>query len=177
MNNIRDKPKKTFDIIQMLGLQFKEIDTHGFLVYKRGRVTMFNEKNKGGIEWNFKADNDDLFLSTKDFYKVTDDKDRNQTFRVHGYFFFDTQYGTGGAFIMKQCNLYIPKHLIDTIKDFSDDEIQAIKNGGLGITLHIYKSHGKKCVGVNLCDIDNDVVYDEYEFNTELATQLKEDDV
>lgn len=137
---------------------------------------MFNEMNKGNIEFDFQPKFKDIFLSTKSFYVVTNDKDVEGVYQVHGFFFFDTQYGDSGAMILDNCNVYIPKHMIDTFKDIKKNRqaIQAIKDGGLGISLHTYKSHGKECVGINLVDINSDRYVAPTEFDSDKAKVLSE---
>lgn len=177
-NYIRDKPQDyEIDILRLLGIEFQKIDTYGYLVVRKGGMKMFAEKNKGNYDWGFKAENEDLYLSTKDFYKVTNDVDEEGIYRIHGYFFFETQYGESGAMILRNCNVYIPKHSVSTFKGFTEQEKDAIKNGECGITLHTYKSHNKKCVGINFADIDGtDVIYDKYNFDMDLALKLSDND-
>lgn len=123
----------------------------------RGR-RMFGEMNKSNIEFDYQPKFKDIFLSTKAFYVVTNDKDIGGVYQVHGFFFFDTEYGDSGAMILDNCNVYMPKHMIEIFKDIRNNSqaVQAVKDGKLGITLHTYKSHGKECVGVNLVDINPD---------------------
>lgn len=139
---------------------------------------MFNEMNKGNIEFNYQPKFKDIFLSTKSFYVVTNDVDNESLYQVHGFFFFDTQYGESGALILDNCNVYIPKHLVDTFKEIKKDPkaVQAVKDGMLGITLHTYKSHGKDCVGLNLVDIEKpDKYVAPTEFDVEKAKVLSEE--
>lgn len=171
-NNIRSPT-----ILELLGIEFQKISDNGFLVVRKGDITMFNEKNKGAIDWNYKTENEDIFLSTKDFYKVTNDIDYERFYRVHGFFFFDTQYGDSGALITSKCYIYIPKHAVEIFKGFTEEEINAVKQGCLGISLHTYKSHGRNCVGINLEDIEGDkTVYDEWDFDIKLARALSTDE-
>lgn len=142
-------------------LSRRELEIVDCLVNEREGSVMFGEMNKGNIEFSYQPQFKDIFLSTKSFYIVTNDSDNEALYQVHGFFFFDTQYGESGALILDKCNVYIPKHLIDTFKDIKKNPqaVQAVKDGKLGITLHTYKSHGKDCVGLNLVDIDNPEKY------------------
>lgn len=134
---------------------------------------MFQEMNKGNVDFDYTCEYKDIFLNTKDFYNLVDDKNNQRTYIVHGYFFFDSDYGKSGAMILDKCNLYLPKHTVEVFEEISKDpeKIQAVKEGKLGITLHAYKSHGKDCIGINLVDVDDDFV-DDYPFDAKKAKEL-----
>lgn len=142
----------------------------------KGKRVMFNEMNKNNIDFDYKPEFKDIFLSTKSFYLVTNDKDNESVYQVHGFFFFNTQYGESGALIMDKCNLYIPKHLIETFKGIKKypETVQAVKDGQLGVTMHTYKSHGKECVGLNLVDIKPEKYVPPADFDVEKAKLLSE---
>lgn len=133
---------------------------------------MFNEKNKTRI-FDFMPTNKDLFKSPREVYEemqtwtdsgncpeyvdvVTDPINNESLFclPVHGYFFFETVHGESGALILDEYNMYIPKHMLSTFREFSDEEIEAVKQNHLGISLYLYDSKQRKdCVGVSLHDI------------------------
>lgn len=134
---------------------------------------MFQEMNKGNVDFNYNPEFKDIFLNTKDFYTLVDDENNERIYRVNGYFFFDSDYGKSGAMMFDRCMVYMPKHTVSVFEEISKDpdKIQAVKDGLLGVTLHTYKSHGKKCVGINLVDIDGDTVQ-EYPFDDKKAQEL-----
>lgn len=127
---------------------------------KRG-FKMFGELNKKGNQFDFVPENKDLFMGTIEYFdKVLsgDDNDDKESRVVtcHGFFFFDTVNGDSGAMILPECNVYIPKHLLDTFRKIGDnpEQVQAVKDGKMGVTFHKYDSKKRKnCVGVNLVDI------------------------
>lgn len=131
---------------------------------------MFNEKNKT-ILFDFEPENKDMFKSTKevyselenmdtdnlpDFIKIDTESNQDSNFilPVHGYFFFETVHGASGALLLDKYNMYIPKHMLDIFRSMSYDEIKAIEEGHLGISLYLYDSKQRKeCVGIKLHDI------------------------
>lgn len=158
--NARDRP---IDTLKCLGIEFKKISDYGFLVYRK-EGNMFNEMNKTGNLFENAPKHDD-FISTIEFQKKrVDNGDWNKPcgktdkgnpiYAVHGYFFFETVHGDSGALILDDCNLYIPKHLLKLFKDMNEENIQAVKDGKLGITLYEYDSKKRAdCVGINLVDL------------------------
>lgn len=129
--------------------------------YRIGERTMFGEMNKKGNQFDFVPENKDLFMGTIEYFdKILegedDDHKESKVVPCYGFFFFDTVNGDSGAMILPECNVYIPKHLLDTFRKIGDnpEQVQAVKDGKLGVSFHKYDSKKRKnCVGVNLVDI------------------------
>lgn len=133
---------------------------------------MFAEKNKVKI-FDFTPKNKDVFKSTREVYDemrtwtdndscpdyvdVIVDPDTNESIfclPVHGYFFFDTVHGESGALMLNEYNMYIPKHMLSVFREFTTEEIEAVRQNHLGISLYLYDSKQRKeCVGISLHDI------------------------
>lgn len=119
---------------------------------------MFNEKNGNAGKYTYKPKNVEVFYSLSEFYNATCDNEYEATYRIHGVFFFETQFGKQGAVIADECYIYLPSNMINTFEeiDKNDEESTALANGLCGFTMNKYKSHGKVCTGMRLCDIPPD---------------------
>lgn len=128
---------------------------------RKGDRVMFEEMNKKGNLFDYKNEDPDLFMGTIEYFDTKlkgedDDEKETQVVPCYGFFFFDTVNGDSGAMILPECNVYIPKHLLPTFNKIAEnpEQVQAIKDGKLGVSFHKYDSKKKKgCVGVDLIDI------------------------
>lgn len=120
---------------------------------------MFSEMNPTAGKYDYKPKNDDVFYSLAEFYNVVDgEHNPDSAYRLHGVFFFDTQYGQSGALIYDECYIYIPKNMVSVFADIDKDpdKSKALMNGLCGIKLNKYKAHGKLCTGMKLVDLPAD---------------------
>lgn len=119
---------------------------------------MFNEYNATAGKYEYKPTNEDVFLSLSEFYNAVNDKDFEATYRIHGVFFFNTEYGKSGAVIYDECYIYLPMSMIATFESINGDEAasNALAQGLCGFTMNKYKAHGKICTGMRLVDIPAD---------------------
>lgn len=120
---------------------------------------MFSELNPTAGKYDYKPKNDDVFYSLGEFYNVVDgDNNPDSVYRIHGVFFFDTQFGQSACMIADECYLYVPKNMVDTMIaiDRDTEKSNALANGLCGIKIHKYKAHGKLCTGMKLVDITAD---------------------
>lgn len=120
---------------------------------------MFNEMNKTAGKYDYKPTHEDVFYSLSEFYNIVDgDNNADAVYRLHGVFFFDTQFGQSGCMIEDECYLYLPQNMVSTFADIDNDadKSNALANGLCGIKLNKYKAHGKSCTGIKLVDIPAD---------------------
>lgn len=119
---------------------------------------MFSELNPTAGKYDYKPTHGDVFYSLSEFYNVTNDVDNESAYRIHGVFFFDTQYGQSGAMIGDECYIYIPKNMIGVFVDIDGDieKSKALMNGLCGFKMNKYKAHGKLCTGMKLVDLPAD---------------------
>lgn len=121
---------------------------------------MFEELNPNSGKYDYKPTNDEVFYSLREFYNVTGDAEIKATYRIHGVFFFDTQYGKSGAMIGDECYIYIPSNMLETFVaiDADVEKSDALAKGLCGFMMNQYKAHGKQCTGMKLVDIGEDFV-------------------
>lgn len=120
---------------------------------------MFNEMNPTAGKYDFKPTYEDVFYSPAEFYNVVDgDNNADCAYRLHGVFFFDTQFGQSAAMIYDECYIYVPKNMVNTFIDIDKDpeKSNALASGLCGIKLNKYKAHGKLCTGIKLVDLPAD---------------------
>lgn len=120
---------------------------------------MFIEMNPPAGKYDYKPKHEDIFYSLSEFYNVVDaDNNPDSAYRLHGVFFFGTQYGQSACMIGDECYLYVPKNMISTFADIDSDpeKSNALANGLCGIKLNKYKAHGKLCTGIKLVDLPAD---------------------
>lgn len=89
--------------------------------------------NKGGIDWG---------IDTKDFkFKKLADFNVGQVIPVRGMFInTKSQFGDSPAIITDDCNVNLPHHMVETIKEMlSDSElVAAVKAGKVGAKVETY---------------------------------------
>lgn len=119
---------------------------------------MFNELNPTAGKYDYKPTHENVFYSLSEFYNVTNDANEKATYRIHGVFFFDTQYGQSAALIGDECYIYVPKNMVTTFAEIDKDveKSNALMNGLCGFKMNKYKAHGKECTGIKLVDISAD---------------------
>lgn len=113
---------------------------------------MFNELFNGSPKFTYNADTNE-YIGITDFLK---DHDRDITYQVHGMFVTKGgQYGPRGIIILDGYNLYVPKHLNDTIQMIRKDNtlVEAINAGHCGLKFRDYTKDGKTHTTVDFVDV------------------------
>lgn len=105
---------------------------------------MFNELFKGTPKFTFNADTNE-YISINEFLKEHSIEDR---YVVHGMFITKGgKYGPRGIVVLDGYNLYVPKHMNDSIKQIREnaDMVQAINDGKCDMIFREYTDNN----GVN----------------------------
>lgn len=85
---------------------------------------MFNEKNLSKSTVNKSINTKELeFIPLKQFV--------GRSIRIWGYFFTDGKFGKQVIAVMADALVNLPKRYVEQFEKFTDEEIEAIKNGGL----------------------------------------------
>lgn len=114
---------------------------------------MFNEMFKGQPKFTYNADIN-TYVGINEFLKDHSIEDR---YVVHGMFVTKTgKYGPRGVVILDGFNLYVPKHMNDTIMQIrsNPDMIQAINEGKCDMIFRSYEKDGAEHITVSFVDAE-----------------------
>lgn len=112
---------------------------------------MFNELFKGTPKFTYNADTNE-YISINEFLQ---DHSIENRYVVHGMFVTKSgKYGPRGVVVLDGYNLYVPKHVNDTIVKIREnpDMVEAINAGHCDLIFREYEKDGRNHITVSFVD-------------------------